>query len=263
MSERLLEQPFIKFLEQDGTGPFSQWRWPLPMDNEPGEWTEPLEPAKLELCRYGYHFCDLDDRSGWLNQRMFVFEPHPQATMVYSGDKGVCTQARLVREIPASWSLFANIFADFTKEYCEQYRAIYHKYFRRDDNDVFLAELAKYESLVSLWHDMEKPGLTYGERRMNINVCSGGVKGTEERLKKLYMNGSFWPSRAMGNLYDSLGTIFLNAYADVATWTDFVYCDKAFIDFRYLGRALPDGQQAPNIYAVVNTVFRKYLTQTA
>jgi len=89
----------IKFLTQDGTGPYSGFPWPLPHGDQPGDWV--TVAGDLVACAVGLHFTTLASWRQWRNERAFVIEA--DGPVLDTGDKSVCGRARLVREI-AAWN---------------------------------------------------------------------------------------------------------------------------------------------------------------
>lgn len=88
---------YVKFLDADGSGTYSHWRWPLPgLYGEPGAWT-PSIWSELRYCRNGYHYTDSDHMLPWFSTRAFEIEP--TGSLSREGSKYVCRSARLVREL--------------------------------------------------------------------------------------------------------------------------------------------------------------------
>jgi hypothetical protein len=87
--------PFFKFLDENGHSPYSHFFWPLPKNDEPGDWLP--EVAELIECKSGYHFTDTKNLFDWLGPRAFLFEPAGKVEQ-YS-NKYASTGGRLIREL--------------------------------------------------------------------------------------------------------------------------------------------------------------------
>lgn len=162
--------PYIKFLNDSGAGKFSGWLWPLPKGTSQGEWTPVIPSEKLMLCVEGYHFCAPEDLLGWNDSRMFIFEPHPDAGVVYRESKGACTQARLVKEIPFSWAVLAATVNDLLTLFCAEQ---YHYGTPAVDMSMQFNEcLAGIQSIVTDWVECEKGCPSDSERLAMVNLYS-------------------------------------------------------------------------------------------
>ena len=91
----------LKFLNADGTGPYSSAPWSLPNGNIPGEWM-PSQPC--ELCVSGYHLVTVRQAPKWFDARAFLAEG--AGNQIFVKDKRVYGRARLLREI-RNWPLIA------------------------------------------------------------------------------------------------------------------------------------------------------------
>jgi len=83
-----------KFLNADGRGVFTGFRWPLP-DAGPGAWVE----APVEVCRSGIHACRPEDLPYWVGRTLYEVELDGAITA--DRTKVVGSRARLLRRIDA------------------------------------------------------------------------------------------------------------------------------------------------------------------
>jgi hypothetical protein len=83
-----------KFLQPDGAGLFSGFRWDLP-EREPGEWVD----ARVDPCRSGIHACRLSDLPLWLGPALYEIEL--EGELVDQRSKLVASRGRLLRRIEA------------------------------------------------------------------------------------------------------------------------------------------------------------------
>ena len=76
-----------------------------------GRWARHLDPDKLELCRYGYHYVEGSQVLDWLADTIYEAEPCPDHEPLSGGGKLVSCRLRLVRRFdgwtPRSAVLFA------------------------------------------------------------------------------------------------------------------------------------------------------------
>ena len=126
---------YYKFLTDDGKAPFSGWQWPLPTKRwvdcpechndemlcevcdgdggfyewTPGEWT-PVVDTLVE-CESGYHYTDAEHLLQFADATLYELEVAPEACSEWYGDKGACTQCRLVRQIEAWNGTLTRLFA--------------------------------------------------------------------------------------------------------------------------------------------------------
>lgn len=61
-----------KFLRPEGVGPFSEYRWPLPVGGEPGEWV--VAATGGGLCRVGVHACERRHLPRWIWEELWEIE---------------------------------------------------------------------------------------------------------------------------------------------------------------------------------------------
>ena len=61
-----------KFLTGDGSGRFSDFRWPRPEGEEPGAWVD--SSGELEECRRGVHACTPEQMLNWLDDELWEIE---------------------------------------------------------------------------------------------------------------------------------------------------------------------------------------------
>ena len=62
-----------KFLNPDGTGPYSGFSWPLPLQQDlPSAWVEVR--GRLQLCRNGIHACRVAQLPYWWGPQLWEIE---------------------------------------------------------------------------------------------------------------------------------------------------------------------------------------------
>ena len=87
-----------KFLNPDGTGPYSGFSWPLPLQQDlPSAWVEVR--GRLQLCRNGIHACRVAQLPYWWGPQLWeieLTEPITDAGRVVLGARG-----RLLRRVGA------------------------------------------------------------------------------------------------------------------------------------------------------------------
>jgi hypothetical protein len=93
------DQPRIvyKALKEGGISPYQKWKWPLPMEDAPGEWVEVDGPPAL--CRNGLH--GYLKRDAAHREAEFVFEMEVAGETVEDDHKLAATRARLLRRVEA------------------------------------------------------------------------------------------------------------------------------------------------------------------
>lgn len=67
----------FKFLSEGGRGIFSDFRWPLPWDENPGSWVTATLP--LETCVSGIHVCREEDLPYWIDDELWTIELRGEA----------------------------------------------------------------------------------------------------------------------------------------------------------------------------------------
>ena len=84
-----------KVLDADGKSTFRNYQWPLPNDDQPGEWV--VADGEIGLCGNGPH-ATADPLRWWRKDaRLFVVEVAGEA--IYGPDKLVAEKMRLLYEI--------------------------------------------------------------------------------------------------------------------------------------------------------------------
>jgi hypothetical protein len=91
--------------KNDQTG----YRWPLPYDGEPGDWTPVIE--NIELCERGYRLAQDVQVLGWLDEEVYIAEARPGTQRIDSHDKITVSSARLVRRLDRWDKRGARLFA--------------------------------------------------------------------------------------------------------------------------------------------------------
>lgn len=108
---------YYKWLNEDGSAPFSHWKWPLPRnDGTPGRWTQRVK--KLVHCEQGYHLC-LDNVDSLLTyigldpmpRVLYVVQPKPGAARAMYDDKMSVKTARLVERVGVLTRFAVRLFA--------------------------------------------------------------------------------------------------------------------------------------------------------
>ena len=121
---------YYKFLSADGRSPKADnhMLWSLPTKNDDGTWTPgewmPIVTT-LEKCVSGYHYTDAAHLLMYANSRLFAIEIGPGADSEWYGDKGTCSQCRLLYEIETwnqrTWRELACDFAEHVLYLYEAY----------------------------------------------------------------------------------------------------------------------------------------------
>jgi hypothetical protein len=83
-----------KFLRPDGTGIFSDFRWPLP-NGGPGPWVD----ARVDPCKSGIHACRPSDLPLWVGR--VLYEVELAGDIVEQRTKLVASRGRLLRRVEA------------------------------------------------------------------------------------------------------------------------------------------------------------------
>lgn len=78
-----------KFVDRDGTGPFTGFPWPV------DEW---VEAENLEACRAGIHACRVRDLPIWMGDELWEIELDGE--VIVQERKLVATRGRLLRPLP-------------------------------------------------------------------------------------------------------------------------------------------------------------------
>ncbi len=104
MSE--LHDSYFKVLDKNGTGQYTDFRWPLP-NGAMGEWVE--VEGELVVCQNGLHLCRSTDLVYWLGPQIFIAESSGE--ILESDNKTVHRRARLVRRLDTWNEHAARLFA--------------------------------------------------------------------------------------------------------------------------------------------------------
>ena len=86
-----------KFLRTAAVGRFSEFRWPVPDGDGPGEWV--AAEGELEHCRNGIHACRIADLPGWIDDELWEIELDGPIEALAS--LVVASRGRLTRRIEA------------------------------------------------------------------------------------------------------------------------------------------------------------------
>jgi hypothetical protein len=98
----------FKFLSEGGRGIFSDFRWPLPWDDNPGSWVSAALP--LETCVSGIHVCREDDLPYWIDDELWLIELRGE---VVTHDRMiVAEEGRLLAKVEGWSPEAATSFAD-------------------------------------------------------------------------------------------------------------------------------------------------------
>ena len=76
-----------------------------------GRWTRRLDPDKLRLCGYGYHYVTDGQVLDWLAATIYEAEPCSEHAPLTDGDKSVTCRLRLVRRFDGWNDRTARLFA--------------------------------------------------------------------------------------------------------------------------------------------------------
>jgi hypothetical protein len=96
-----------KFLRAGAVGPFSGFRWPVPVAAEPGAWVEAAQP--LEACSSGIHGCAAGFLPYWINQELWIVEL--AEPVLNHRSILVAPRGRLLRQVP-TWGPQRRAFAE-------------------------------------------------------------------------------------------------------------------------------------------------------
>src|SRR5208282_186298 len=99
--------------------------WFLPKEKGPGEWMPAVKPV---LCESGYHFVTLDQLPKWLGPT--IYEVEVRGEVLSAQDKGVATQARLIRRLD-TWN--EKTLRLFAADCAEHVLGIYEKQYPKDE----------------------------------------------------------------------------------------------------------------------------------
>ena len=102
MTERL-----FKVLGAGGTSIYTDFAWPLPTDDGPGEWVKCK--GELIACVNGLHLCREQDLLDWLSNE--VYEAEARGERVGADNKIVVREARLTRRYETWSETTARLFA--------------------------------------------------------------------------------------------------------------------------------------------------------
>jgi hypothetical protein len=97
-----------KFLATGGVGRFSDFPWPTPDGDLPGEWVESAEP--LPDCLTGIHACRLGDLLDWIDDELWEIEL--DGMILERESMVVAERGRLLRRIETWNEQTAQDFAD-------------------------------------------------------------------------------------------------------------------------------------------------------
>src|SRR5208282_4003 len=118
---------YYKVLAADGCSPIhgGRGKWFLPKEKGPGEWMPAVKPV---FCESGYHFVTLDQLPKWLGPT--IYEVEVRGEVLSAQDKGVATQARLIR-ILDTWN--EKTLRLFAADCAEHVLGIYEKQYPKDE----------------------------------------------------------------------------------------------------------------------------------
>jgi hypothetical protein len=90
---------YYKIIRGDGTGGYTDFKWPLPVGENPGQWVR--VGGALKLCHNGLHVTTLDKLFHWLfawDQRVFLVETRGEVVEDPWGFKAACREIRLLSD---------------------------------------------------------------------------------------------------------------------------------------------------------------------
>ena len=103
-----MSEVYYKVLNADGSCFHGgKGKWPLPSGKRPGKWMPKI--TKLVPCKSGYHILKREHVVRWLGPA--IFEVEVRGDVVWTDDKGVAQQARLVRKLETWNDKTARLFA--------------------------------------------------------------------------------------------------------------------------------------------------------
>ena len=97
----------LKFLDEDGVGPYSRFRWPLPNGKKPGRWVK--ANGDLIACENGIHAVTPGQARDWLRPECYIIELGGR--VIDAGDKLVSRRGRLLRRVDSWNDCTAQLFA--------------------------------------------------------------------------------------------------------------------------------------------------------
>jgi hypothetical protein len=103
-----MPKTFYKFLTEDGLGPYSDYRWPLPKNGKPGAWVTARGP--LKACANGVHFCSENAIVMWINTQLYTAEIG-SGKKFHDLNKTVARKGRLLRRVETWNERTARLFA--------------------------------------------------------------------------------------------------------------------------------------------------------
>lgn len=98
---------FLRDVDGQARGPFSDFAWPVPHGPGPGPWVDTALP--LEVCGRGIHVCRAADIPHWLND--VLWEVEAAGELVEDDDKVVVERARLLVRVEG-WPAEAAAFSE-------------------------------------------------------------------------------------------------------------------------------------------------------
>ena len=88
--------PLYKVLCPEGTGGYSNYKWPLPKNGKPGRWVR--VKGELSMCKNGLHLTANPEK--WWQHGGRIFRAEYRGAILSEGtDKICCREARLICEI--------------------------------------------------------------------------------------------------------------------------------------------------------------------
>ena len=111
MEKQIAKPKYYKILNKDGKSTFQNCEWHLPTKDKPGKWM-PYLKGELVGCIYGYHICTINNLLHWYKSECRIFEVETKHQVITFGDKSICRQARLVKEVQLSREGIVSFAAD-------------------------------------------------------------------------------------------------------------------------------------------------------
>jgi len=91
-----MREKLYKCLLDGGVSPYAGYKYPLPQNGEPGEWT-PLIKHKIVECKVGYHLCRRQDVIYWLTNNLY--EAEYRGKLYAFKDSVAARSVRLLRRV--------------------------------------------------------------------------------------------------------------------------------------------------------------------
>jgi hypothetical protein len=131
-----------KFLVAGSRGRFSDFEWPQPDGDEPGEW---VNTGSVEVCLSGVHACRVTDLLDWIDDELWLVEL--EGSVTEEGPMVVGERGRLLRRI-VEWDATAAVA--FTEDCAWRARGVAVRALRRDGGSLEADRLDATDDLIDM-----------------------------------------------------------------------------------------------------------------